>query len=68
MQAKNYIKEKLRRVADDTNIDSTTQMNVEQCKFLVSVIEALEEIQKLPSVREDESSQIAFMALKGRRS
>ena len=67
MQAKNYIKEKLRRVAESGDADNSQLINSEQCKFLVGLIDALEEIQSLPSVREDESSQIAFIALKGKR-
>ena len=67
MKAKNYIKEKLRRVAESKSADDNQLVNVEQCKFLIGLIDALEEIQSLPSVRDDESSQIAFIALKGKR-
>ena len=67
MIAKNYIKEKLRRVAESDNREDNQLINVEQCKFLTGLIDALEEIQSLPSVRDDESSQIAFIALKGKR-
>ena len=67
MIAKNYIKEKLRRVAESDNREDNQLINVEQCKFLIGLIDALEEIQSLPSVRDDESSQIAFIALKGKR-
>ena len=67
MIAKNYIKEKLRRVAESDNRENNQLINIEQCKFLIGLIDALEEIQSLPSVRDDESSQIAFIALKGKR-
>ena len=67
MFAKNYIKEKLRRVAESGIENNNQSLNVEQCKFLVGLVDALEEIQSLPSVRDDESSQIAFIALKGKR-
>jgi len=65
--AKNYIKEKLRRVAESKSPDDNQLINVEQCKFLVGLIEALEEIESMAIDLGDKSKQIAFAALKGDR-
>tara|TARA_R110000822_G_scaffold254332_3_gene380637 strand:+ start:5062 stop:5265 length:204 start_codon:yes stop_codon:yes gene_type:complete len=67
MKLKKIVREKLNRVAESGNPENNQLVSTEQCKYLVGLIDALEEIQSLPSVRDDESSQIAFIALKGRR-
>lgn len=67
MKTKKLIREKLNRIAESGIPENNQIVSTEQCRFLVGLIDALEEIQSLPSARDDESSQIAFIALKGKR-
>ena len=67
MKLKKLVREKLNRVAESGNPEDNQLVSTDQCKYLVGLIDALEEIQTLHSARDDESSQIAFIALKGKR-